>query len=124
MSALNINVVGTFAVTKAFLPLLKRGEKKTIMNITSDAACLSLMASQLKVKEPIDAGLGLSYKASKAALNMRKPCCLLPCFGTCMTCLFLSHDMSYLTMTKHIVQPCISSLLGCMACCLGKLPAD
>ena len=75
MNALNINVVGTFAVTKAFLPLLKKGQKKTIMNITSDAACLSLMASQLKVKEPIDAGMGLSYKASKAALNMRKhPC--------------------------------------------------
>lgn len=75
MNALKINVVGTFAVTQAFLPLLKKGQNKTIMNITSDAACLSLMASQLKVKEPIDVGMGLSYKASKAALNMRKHCC-------------------------------------------------
>lgn len=35
------NVVGTFAVTKAFLPLLKQGRMKTILNISSDAGCLT-----------------------------------------------------------------------------------
>ena len=70
-----INVVGTFAVTKAFLPMLKRGNKKTIVNISSDAACLTLMYSMIHAKDGMDAGMGLSYKASKCAVNMGKPFC-------------------------------------------------
>ncbi len=65
-----INVVGTFAVTKAFLPMLKSGNKKTIVNISSDAACLTLMYSMIHAKDGMDAGMGLSYKASKVAVNM------------------------------------------------------
>lgn len=67
-----INVVGTFAVTKAFLPMLKSGNKKTIVNISSDAACLTLMYSMIHAKDGMDAGMGLSYKASKVAVNMGK----------------------------------------------------
>lgn len=67
---LMINVVGTFAVTKAFLPMLKSSNKKTIVNISSDAACLTLMYSMIHVKDGMDAGMGLSYKASKVAVNM------------------------------------------------------
>ena len=70
---LMINVVGTFAVTKAFLPMLKRGNKKTIVNISSDAACLTLMYSMIHAKDGMDAGMGLGYKASKCAVNMGKP---------------------------------------------------
>lgn len=67
---LMINVVGTFAVTKAFLPMLKSSNKKTIVNISSDAACLTLMFSMIDAEDGMDAGMGLSYKASKVAVNM------------------------------------------------------
>lgn len=64
------NVVGTFAVTKAFLPLLKQGKLKTILNISSDAGCLTLNASFLHNDDPTDAAMALSYRTSKAAMNM------------------------------------------------------
>lgn len=67
---LNINVVGTFAVTKALLPMLKKGTRKTIVNISSDAACLTLMYNMGHAKDPVDSGMALSYKASKVAVNM------------------------------------------------------
>ena len=70
--ALNINVVGTFAVTKGLLPMLKRGSKKTIVNISSDAASLTHMSKLGHAKDPVDSGQALSYKASKVALNMGK----------------------------------------------------
>lgn len=78
---LMINVVGTFTVTKAFLPMLKSGNKKTIVNISSDAACLTLMYSMIHAKDGMDAGMGLSYKASKVAVNMGKQ--LLPVSADC-----------------------------------------
>ena len=68
--ALNINVVGTFAVTKGLLPMLKRGCKKTIVNISSDAASLTHMTTLGHANDPVDSGQALSYKASKVALNM------------------------------------------------------
>ena len=64
------NVVGTFAVTKAFLPLLKQGKMKTILNISSDAGCLSQNASFIHDDSPSDAGMALSYRTSKVAVNM------------------------------------------------------
>ena len=64
------NVVGTFAITKAFLPLLKQGSKKTIINMSSDAGCLTQNASFIHDNRPSDAGMALSYRASKVALNM------------------------------------------------------
>ena len=69
------NVVGTFAVTKALLPLLKQGNKKTIVNISSDAACLSQNASFIHDDKPSDAGMALSYRTSKVAVNMGAPFC-------------------------------------------------
>lgn len=67
---LTVNVVGTFAVTKAFLPLLRIGARKTIVNISSDAACHSQNASFIHSAKPSEGGVGLSYRTSKAALNM------------------------------------------------------
>lgn len=69
-SVLLTNVVGTFAVTKAFLPLLKQGKMKTILNISSDAGCLAQNASFIHDDKPSDAGMALSYRTSKVALNM------------------------------------------------------
>jgi NAD(P)-dependent dehydrogenase (short-subunit alcohol dehydrogenase family) len=66
------NVVGTFAVTKAFLPLLKSGKKRTIINMSSDAGCLTQNASFINDDRPSDAGMALSYRASKVAVNMGK----------------------------------------------------
>lgn len=66
------NVVGTFAVTKAFLPLLKQGKKKVIVNMSSDAGCLTQNASFIHDNKPSDAGMALSYRTSKVAVNMGK----------------------------------------------------
>lgn len=67
------NVVGTFAVTKTFLPLLKQGKKKVIVNMSSDAGCLTQNASFIHDNRPSDAGMALSYRTSKVAVNMGKP---------------------------------------------------
>lgn len=69
-NVLLINVVGTFAVTQAFLPLLKAGHKKTIVHTSSIAASLTTSRSFAQQKLPTDASLGLSYRASKVAVNM------------------------------------------------------
>jgi len=87
---LMINVVGTFAVTKAFLPMLKSGSKKTIVNISSDAACLTLMYSMIHAKDGMDAGMGLSYKASKVAVNMGEQ--LVPRSADCSFRLYCIHS--------------------------------
>ena len=68
---LTVNVVGTFAVSKAFLPLLRTGSKKTVVNISSDAGCHMQNASFIHSASPSEGGVGLSYRTSKAALNMR-----------------------------------------------------
>ena len=69
---LMVNVVGTYAVSKAFLPLLRNGTKKVIVNISSDAGCHAQNASFIHSKKPSEGGVGLSYRTSKAALNMGK----------------------------------------------------
>ena len=65
------NVVGTFSVTKSFLPLLKAGHKKVIVHISSNAASLSRNQSGIEQDGCTDASLAMSYKASKVAVNMR-----------------------------------------------------
>ena len=65
-----VNVVGTYAVSKAFLPLLRKGTNKTIVNISSDAGCHAQNASFIHDDKPSEGGVGLSYRTSKAALNM------------------------------------------------------
>ncbi|KAL3137031.1 hypothetical protein ABBQ32_006619 [Trebouxia sp. C0010 RCD-2024] len=72
------NVVGTFSVTKGFLPLLKAGHKKVIVHISSNAASLSRNECGIKQAGLTGASLALSYRASKVAVNMRRPqqsCC-------------------------------------------------
>ena len=64
------NVVGTFSVTKSFLPLLKAGHKRVIVHISSNAASLSRNERGVKQAGLTDASLALSYRASKVAVNM------------------------------------------------------
>ena len=52
--------------------MLKSGDKKTIVNISSDAASLTHMSNLGNASDPEDSGQALSYKASKVALNMGK----------------------------------------------------
>lgn len=65
------NVLGTFSVTRSFLPSLKAGHKKVIVHISSNAASLSRNQSGIKKDGRTDASLALSYRASKVAVNMR-----------------------------------------------------
>ena len=83
-----INVLGPLAMVRAFLPLLEAGKQRTIVNVTSLAGSIALHQEFLAAPEAnmfVQSGLG--YKASKTALNMRKPqliemrhvCCLSLC---------------------------------------------
>lgn len=65
-----VNVFGTFKVTKALLPLLKKAEAARIVNVSSGLASLTLASDHegLMRKEPILRLTG--YNTSKAALNM------------------------------------------------------
>ncbi|PKY02379.1 putative short chain oxidoreductase [Aspergillus campestris IBT 28561] len=60
---MNTNVTGTHRVTQAFLPLLRRGTRKSIVNISTTMA--SLDKAQTYKDMPVPA-----YRISKAALNM------------------------------------------------------
>lgn len=55
-----VNTLGPMRVTRALLPSLRRGEGRTIVNITSDLASL----------ERNTQGAAYGYRESKAALNM------------------------------------------------------
>lgn len=70
---LKVNVVGTFTVTQLLLPLLKKGHKKTIINISSNAASLSQNFSNIRQPGVSDASLALSYRVAKVGVNMGKP---------------------------------------------------
>lgn len=63
---LETNVVGLFAVTRAFLPLLRKSPAGRIVNLTSGLASLTWMADS--EKQRFD-NLTLAYAASKAAVN-------------------------------------------------------
>lgn len=76
------NVLGTFTVTKTFLPSLKAGRKKVIVHISSNAASLSRNQNGIKEHGHTDASLALSYRASKVAVNMRTQQ-RGPCFHCC-----------------------------------------
>ena len=69
---LNVNAIGTYAVTKAYLHLLSSGSQRTIINISSDAGSHTQNASFIHTDLPSEGVVGLSYRMSKAALNMRK----------------------------------------------------
>ena len=57
---LAVNTIGPVRVTRALLPNLRLGKKKTIINITSRLGSIGLN----------DSGLFYGYRESKAALNM------------------------------------------------------
>ncbi|KAJ5110536.1 hypothetical protein N7532_001071 [Penicillium argentinense] len=59
----NLNVTGVHEVTRAFLPLLRRGQKKTVVNISTTLG--SIARAQEYAQSPTPA-----YKITKAALNM------------------------------------------------------
>jgi NAD(P)-dependent dehydrogenase (short-subunit alcohol dehydrogenase family) len=61
---LETNVVGLFAVTKAFVPLLRKSEAGRIVNVSSGLASLT----NLRHSEHLDNDL-MAYTASKAAVN-------------------------------------------------------
>lgn len=67
---LMVNVIGTFSVTKSCLPLLQKGNKKTIINISSNAASLSRNFSHIHQPGVSDASLALSYRVAKVGVNM------------------------------------------------------
>jgi NAD(P)-dependent dehydrogenase (short-subunit alcohol dehydrogenase family) len=60
------NFFGTIAVTRAFVPLLKKSDGGRIVNVSSILGSLSLHATE---GSPIYEAKALAYDASKAALN-------------------------------------------------------
>ncbi|CZT05500.1 related to short chain oxidoreductase (CsgA) [Rhynchosporium agropyri] len=62
-SHFNVNVLGTHAVTRTFIPLLEKGTQKKIVNITTTLGSLGLAGSYSFSPSP-------AYKITKAALNM------------------------------------------------------
>ena len=70
---LNVNVVGVFLTTKAFVPLLKRKDSRTVIQISSIFASVSF--NRLGISDPEKNGAAdilIAYNSSKAAVNMRK----------------------------------------------------
>lgn len=61
---LDINVVGTFLVTRALLPRLRQGRRKLIVNFSSKMGSI----------RHNDSGGRYAYRCSKAALNMLTKC--------------------------------------------------
>ncbi|KAK9822195.1 hypothetical protein WJX81_002066 [Elliptochloris bilobata] len=64
-AVLRVNVIGTLALTRALLPLLRKGASKTVVNLSSGAGAISAAGGQGGW-----ALRSLAYKSSKAALNM------------------------------------------------------
>ncbi|KAG9313494.1 hypothetical protein JVU11DRAFT_5820 [Chiua virens] len=60
IDSVTTNVVGPALVTRAFIPLIQRGHRKVIVNISTSLASISV--------DP--GGMHSSYSISKAALNM------------------------------------------------------
>ncbi len=58
--AFEVNVIGTIRVTRAFRPLLEKGERPRVVNISSGAASISRKRDHKHY----------AYSTSKAALNM------------------------------------------------------
>ncbi|KAJ5852749.1 Short-chain dehydrogenase/reductase SDR [Penicillium soppii] len=60
---LNVNTTGPHIVSRAFLPLLRKGEKKTVINISTTLGSIAMVDAFRLLPSP-------AYKISKAALNM------------------------------------------------------
>ncbi|KAJ5835357.1 Short-chain dehydrogenase/reductase SDR [Penicillium robsamsonii] len=59
----NVNVTAAHLVSRAFLPLMRKGEKKTVINISTTLGSIAMAGAFQHLKTP-------AYKISKAALNM------------------------------------------------------
>ncbi|KAJ5878389.1 hypothetical protein N7455_001854 [Penicillium solitum] len=59
----NVNVTAPHLVSRAFLPLLRKGEKKTVINISTTLGSIAMADAFRPLLSP-------AYKISKAALNM------------------------------------------------------
>ncbi|KAL2846855.1 hypothetical protein BJY01DRAFT_234439 [Aspergillus pseudoustus] len=58
-----VNVTGVHLVTRAFLPLLRNGDRKKVVNISTSVGSIKLQPRYREMPAP-------SYKITKAALNM------------------------------------------------------
>lgn len=63
MNTLDVNVNGVQRVTAAFLPLLRKGSRKLVINVTSTVGSIALAKHFYRLPAP-------AYKISKTALNM------------------------------------------------------
>lgn len=69
--AFEVNVVGTYLLTAAVLPLLRKGELKTVVNISTSYASVTNDSAAASAPEPVPgAGGAMAYRVSKAALSM------------------------------------------------------
>ena len=66
-SVLATNVVGLVRVTQAFVPLLERSESPVIVNVSSGMGSIGVTSDPERLESTL---VGLSYPASKAAVNM------------------------------------------------------
>jgi NAD(P)-dependent dehydrogenase (short-subunit alcohol dehydrogenase family) len=73
---LNINAVGPLLLTRALLPHLRRGTRRTIVNVSSDLGSIALN----------DTGGRYAYRSSKAALNMITKSLAIDLAGEGFTC--------------------------------------
>ncbi|KAK9839264.1 hypothetical protein WJX81_004604 [Elliptochloris bilobata] len=66
LRVLKVNTVGSFLVTQAFYPLLKKGNTRTVVNVSSRGGSIT----NHRAGGPIS-GKIVAYTSSKAALNMQ-----------------------------------------------------
>ena len=70
---MRVNVIGTYLVTRTFLPLLLKRNTRTVVQISSGLG--SIASNRLAMTEPEKNPIGnrfIAYNASKAAINMRE----------------------------------------------------
>jgi len=68
MKVFRVNVLGTWRVTKHFLPLLEKAATPKVVNLSSDLGSIQNNVPGNRIGQP--AGGKASYRATKAALNM------------------------------------------------------
>ena len=77
---MRVNVIGTYLVTRTFLPLLLKRETRAVVQISSGLG--SIANNRLAMTDPEKNPIGnrfIAYNASKAAINMRKSICWDSC---------------------------------------------
>ena len=68
-------MVGPFLVTRAFIPLLKKKQTRTVVNLGSCLGSCTAVAGTIKDTNSMHSGF-LAYNSSKSAINMREYACL------------------------------------------------